>query len=72
MPAPSGGDPHDFLKIEVVLRKANTSEPAALGDQFALLVSSVVGYAIFMLDPEGTIVSWNEGGRSAHQRLRSR
>jgi len=44
-----------------VLRKANTSEPAVLRDQVALLVSSVVDYAIFMLDPEGTIVSWNEG-----------
>jgi PAS domain S-box-containing protein len=46
-----------------VLRKANTSEPAVLGDQFALLVSSVVDYAIFMLDPGGTIVSWNEGAQ---------
>ncbi len=44
-----------------MLRKANTSEPAVLRDQVALLVSSVVDYAIFMLDPEGTIVSWNEG-----------
>ena len=32
-----------------------------LGDQFALLVSSVVDYAIFMLDPAGIVVTWNEG-----------
>jgi PAS domain S-box-containing protein len=32
-----------------------------LGDQFELLVSSVVDYAIFMLDPSGHIVTWNEG-----------
>ncbi|TMF36999.1 MAG: PAS domain S-box protein [Chloroflexi bacterium] len=34
-----------------------------LGDQFALLVSSVVDYAIFMLDPAGVIVTWNEGAQ---------
>jgi len=44
-----------------VLRKANTLEPKVLGDQLALLVSSVVDYAILMLDPTGKIVTWNEG-----------
>src|SRR5436309_12647564 len=34
-----------------------------LGDQFALLVSSVVDSAIFMLDPAGVIVTWNEGAQ---------
>ena len=34
-----------------------------LGDQFALLVSSVVDYAIFMLDPAGIVVTWNEGAQ---------
>ncbi|HEY4326206.1 MAG TPA: PAS domain-containing protein [Mucilaginibacter sp.] len=29
-----------------------------------LLVSSVKGYAIFMLDPEGYIISWNKGGEN--------
>ncbi|WP_436344009.1 PAS domain-containing sensor histidine kinase [Natronorubrum sp. FCH18a] len=29
--------------------------------QFSALVSAVKDYAIFMLDPEGTIVTWNEG-----------
>ncbi len=41
----------------------NTYEPRAIGDQFALLVSGVVDYAIFMLDPAGTIVTWNEGAQ---------
>src|SRR5438105_14902452 len=41
----------------------NTAEPKAVGDQFALLVSSVVDYAIFMLDPTGKIVTWNEGAQ---------
>jgi PAS domain S-box-containing protein len=30
-------------------------------EQFRLLVESVEDYAIFMLDPEGRIVSWNRG-----------
>ncbi len=30
-------------------------------ERFRLLVSSVRDYAIFMLDPEGKIASWNEG-----------
>ncbi len=30
---------------------------------FDLLVRSVKDYAIFMLDPEGNVVSWNEGAR---------
>src|SRR5206468_12097269 len=34
-----------------------------LDDQFALLVSNVVDYAIFMLDPTGVIVTWNEGAQ---------
>jgi PAS domain S-box-containing protein len=38
-------------------------EPSVLGDQFALFVSSVVDYAIFMLDPSGHIVTWNEGAQ---------
>lgn len=33
------------------------------GEQFQLLVQSVVDYAIYMLDPEGFICNWNEGGR---------
>jgi PAS domain S-box-containing protein len=41
----------------------NATEPTAVGDQFALLVSNVVDYAIFMLDPTGVIVTWNEGAQ---------
>ena len=41
----------------------NTYEPRVVGDQFALLVAGVVDYAIFMLDPTGTIVTWNEGAQ---------
>ena len=37
--------------------KAPTVEP----DQFRLLVESVRDYAIFLLDPDGNIISWNAG-----------
>jgi PAS domain S-box-containing protein len=30
-------------------------------ERFRLLVSSVKDYAIFMLDPDGQVISWNEG-----------
>jgi len=32
-------------------------------DEFALLVRSVKEYAIFMLDPQGRIVTWNKGAQ---------
>ena len=35
--------------------------PDDRGDLFRLLVESVVDYAIFLLEPDGTIASWNAG-----------
>src|SRR5262245_16437727 len=32
-------------------------------ERFSLLVKSVKDYAIFMLDPSGYIISWNEGAQ---------
>lgn len=46
-----------------MLRGLKTTEPQGVGDQFALLVTNVVDYAIFMLDPTGHIVTWNEGAQ---------
>jgi PAS domain S-box-containing protein len=43
----------------VVPRKG--SPTTEIGDQFRLLVSTVVDYAIFMLDPAGHVVTWNDG-----------
>src|SRR5215218_1088245 len=34
---------------------------AASAHQFRLLVDAVKDYAIFLLDPEGRVVSWNAG-----------
>ncbi|HET7421383.1 MAG TPA: PAS domain-containing sensor histidine kinase [Candidatus Dormibacteraeota bacterium] len=41
-----------------MLRKESSAVEA---DQFRLLVSNVVDYAIFMLDPTGRIITWNDG-----------
>src|SRR4029450_5190430 len=36
--------------------------PAPVGaDQFRLLVEAVKDYAIFLLDPDGRVISWNRG-----------
>jgi PAS domain S-box-containing protein len=48
----------------VVARTRGGPEKSAVGEEmFRLLVAQVVDYAIFMLDPEGIIVSWNEGAQ---------
>ena len=39
------------------------SEPTFPEDQFRLMVEAVVDYAIYMLDPEGRIMSWNAGAQ---------
>jgi PAS domain S-box-containing protein len=42
--------------------RAGSSAATGVGEeQFRLLVESVRDYAIFMLDPEGYVVSWNAG-----------
>lgn len=43
----------------------NTTEEAS--EQFRLLVEAVQDYAIFMLDPEGRITSWNAGAERIKQ-----
>jgi PAS domain S-box-containing protein len=39
------------------------SDYSGLTDQFRLLVQEVEEYAIFLLDPEGQVVSWNPGAQ---------
>ncbi len=43
----------------------NKFELRKLEDTFNLLVSAVKDYAIFLLSPEGTILTWNEGAQRA-------
>lgn len=40
-----------------------TAAPEESGNRFELLVQSVTDYAIYMLSPNGIIVSWNAGAR---------
>jgi PAS domain S-box-containing protein len=37
--------------------------PTSTGSKFELLVQSVTDYAIYMLDPQGRVTSWNAGAR---------
>ena len=40
-----------------------TEAPKTAEDRFRLLVEGVVDYAIFMLDPEGRVTTWNAGAQ---------
>ena len=40
-----------------------SEHPSSAGSRFELLVQSVTDYAIYMLDPQGRITSWNAGAR---------
>ena len=46
---------------DITARKLAEDEMLRSEERFRLLVQGVKDYAILMLDPEGLIVSWNEG-----------
>jgi PAS domain S-box-containing protein len=52
-----------FSKItrDVTSRKMHEEALAQSEERFRLLIEGVVDYAIYMLDPEGIITSWNSG-----------
>ena len=43
------------------MARSSPSHSEVSSEQFALLVNSITDYAIYMLDPEGRIVTWNPG-----------
>jgi len=51
-------------RAEEALRKSE--------ERFRLLVEGVKDYAIFMLDPEGRVASWNEGASASRATKRRR
>jgi PAS domain S-box-containing protein len=57
------GAPVGFVKVtrDLTERKAAEDRVRASEQQFRLLVDSVEDYAIFVLDPDGRIVTWNAG-----------
>ncbi len=55
--SPSGGHSSDSTY-------GGGSSPKGISDaQYKLIVQSIKDYAVFMLNPEGRILSWNEGAR---------
>jgi PAS domain S-box-containing protein len=53
-----------FLQLQDVTAQSAAEEQARLAEErFRLLVEAVQEYAIFMLDTEGHVVSWNSGAQ---------
>ncbi|HYL06921.1 MAG TPA: PAS domain S-box protein [Candidatus Udaeobacter sp.] len=61
----AAGRPQAILEINSdVSRERRAIDDLSWSEKrFGLLVSAVVDYAIFMLSPDGRIVSWNEGAQ---------
>jgi PAS domain S-box-containing protein len=63
------GELRGFAKVtrDLTDRRAAEEEARQNAEIFQLLVSSVRDYAIFMLDPEGNVATWNSGAQKIKQ-----
>jgi PAS domain S-box-containing protein len=63
------GELRGYAKVthDVSDRRAAEEQLRQNSEVFQLLVSSVRDYAIFMLDPEGNIATWNSGAKAIKQ-----
>ena len=52
------------LRQDIVVRTKLEDELRRSEEKFRLLVGGIRDYAVFMLDPEGRIATWNEGAES--------
>src|SRR5205085_9338948 len=68
---PARGFPLTTLAIRIILVTAAVMavddqtrvQPDLMDQRFQLLVNAVTDYAIYMLEPDGTVASWNPGAR---------
>lgn len=63
-PIHDGGELIGFAKItrDITERLKSQRELVESERRFRLLVSNLTDYALYMLDPEGNVTSWNAGG----------
>jgi PAS domain S-box-containing protein len=59
------GEPEAILEIsaDITAEQSATEQLRGTEEMFRLLVSGVVDYAIFMLDAQGRVTTWNEGAQ---------